>query len=608
MTTSDYVLGLSCFYHDAAAVLLKGGEIVAAAQEERFTRRKFDSGFPENAVAFCLKQAGIGLADIAMVAFYEDPLIKLSRLVESQIAFAPKAFGRTVRRVKDWLDRKLPVEELVWERHLPGYKGPVVFSQHHLSHAASAFLPSPFEQATIVVLDGVGEWACTSFGVGKGSTVEILGEQRFPHSIGLLYSAVTQYLGFKVDSGEYKVMGLAPYGEPLYVDLIRDNLVSVRADGSIVLDTAYFDFMVGSRMINMRFESLFGRPARQSEGPLEQFHMDVARSVQVVVEDIVDKVVQHAVAMTGIPDVVMAGGVALNCVSNGKLLAKKRVRRLWVQPAAGDAGGALGAALLVAHGPMGVLRVPDVLDGQKGSFLGPDFEDNSIAEVIRAYDFVATRHDDQVMPMVVAEILAQGNVVGVFHGRMEFGPRALGARSIMGDPRDPEMQRRMNLKIKYRESFRPFAPMVRRENVADWFQVDGDHPYMLITTPVADAKRKVVDASNAKGLDLLRMERSDIPAVTHVDYSARVQTVDGQRNPFSYAVLSAFWQLTGCPVLINTSFNIRGEPIVCTPLDALRCFMNTEMDSLVLGNYVLFKSDQKDQLRRDDFADSFAPD
>ena len=613
MTT---ILGISAYYHDSAAALVVDGEIVAAAQEERFTRKKFDERFPQRAIDYCLSEAGITAADLDHVAFYDKPLLKFDRILETNIAYAPAGFRAYARAMPLWLKQKLHTGREL-HRGLRGeYRRRFVYLEHHESHAASAFFPSPFEEAAVLTLDGVGEWATGSLGVGRGNRLELHRELRFPHSLGLLYSAFTAYAGFKVNSGEYKLMGLAPYGEPRYADLIRDRLVDLRDDGSFRLDMRYFNYGRGLTMTSRRFHDLFGGPPREPEGPLTQRHMDLAASVQLVTEEIVLRCARHLHELTGLPDLCMAGGVALNCVANERLLRDGPFERLWVQPAAGDAGGSLGAALFVWHQLLGNERRPVSPDAMHGSLLGPRFTTADVRAVLEREGAVYRVVDDEVQLCdVVADMLAQGKVVGWFQGRMEFGPRALGARSILGDPRDAAMQSVMNLKIKFRESFRPFAPAVLAEHASAWFDLPGEDaaPYMLVTAPVAAAHR--LDAADAllrqtQGLDKLAVARSDVPAVTHVDWSARVQTVDRHRFGRFRTLLERFHARTGCPVLVNTSFNVRGEPVVRTPDEAYRCFTATDMDVLVAENCVVLKQEQPTQARvtADEHLRQFAPD
>lgn len=601
--SEQYTLGISSFYHDSSAVILKGDKIIAAVQEERFTRNKFEKSFPKNSVDYCLKEAGITLNDVNSVAFYEDPSLKWDRIFTTYKHFQTSPF-KGLGKLKTWLDTKLRIEDAIYHQHLKGYKGEILFSQHHLSHAASAFYPSPFEEATILIIDGIGEWSCTTIAHGKGNDINLVAEQRFPHSIGFLYSAFTQYLGFKVDNGEYKVMGLAPYGEPIYADKIFKEVAKVDDTGALELDLNLFDFMTGSQMINKNFENVFGQPRRGKDERLEKFHFDMAASIQEVVEVIIQKIVKHAVSLTGDRKLVMAGGVALNCVSNGKLLREGLVDELWVQPCSGDAGGALGAALLTAYQEHGLPRTANPEDSQFGSYLGPKFSDEEILKTLEAYDFKYTKYEtsEELLDQVTDKIV-NGNVIGLFQGRMEYGPRALGARSIIADPRNRSMQETLNLKIKFRESFRPFAPIVLQSRTLDWFEKLQSSPYMLMTTQVRDDKLfKISDEDKKKtGIDLLSVIRSEVPAITHVNESARLQTITKERNGIVNDLLETFEKKTGCPILINTSFNIRGEPIVCTPYDALQCFMNTNMDVLVLENFVLEKKNQGKQLVRKEF-------
>jgi carbamoyltransferase len=608
-----HILGISAFYHDSAAALLRDGEIVVAAQEERFTRKKHDERFPHCAVQQCLATAGIGVEDVDYVAFYDKPLLKFDRLMETYLSYAPVGFRSFAKFLPVWLGEKLHVPRVL-RRELGGEpKHPFVFPEHHESHAASAFFPSPFEEAAIVTMDGVGEWATTSIGVGEGNKIRLTHEIRFPHSLGLLYSAFTYYCGFKVNSGEYKLMGLAPYGEPKYVDRVM-KAIDLREDGSYRLDMRYFNYAQGLTMTNSRFEQLMGQPRRRPESELTQFYMDVAASIQKATEEVMLRTVRFAHRVTGKKNLCLAGGVALNCVGNGKILREGPFEKIWIQPAAGDAGGALGAAQMVWYHLLENPRpVRPELDNQSASLLGPSFGREQIHEVLseRGVAFEEYRDEDELCERV-AELIATENVIGWFHGRMEFGPRALGSRSIIGDARSPKMQSVMNLKIKFRESFRPFAPIVLRERAHEYFDIrpDQDSPYMLIVAPVKEEKRKPVE-SGKFGLEKLKQLRSDVPAVTHVDYSARLQTIDDQRNPRLAKLMRAFERRTGSPVLINTSFNIRGEPIVCTPGDALRCFLGTEMDVLVLENFVILRSAQDPELTkvdREQYLASFALD
>lgn len=587
------ILGISCFYHDSAAALVRDGEIIAAAQEERFTRKKHDSDFPRNAVTYCLREANVSLRNVDYVAFYDKPFIKFERIIETYLAYAPKGLKSFLMAVPLWLKEKLWMSELI-RRELDGYKGEIIFPEHHESHAASAFYPSPFEEAAFLTIDGVGEWTTTSFGVGKGNSIEIQYELRFPHSLGLLYSAFTYYTGFKVNSGEYKVMGLAPYGEPKYVNLIYEHLMDLKDDGSFKLNMEYFDYCVGLTMTNDKFHKLFSGPPRQPETKLTQKEMDLAASIQSVTEEVMLRMARHVKKATGQKRLCLAGGVALNCVANGKILREGIFDDLWIQPAAGDAGGSLGAALVTWYQHLGNERRVGNRDTQKGSYIGPAFSDDYLEAFLRKNKIPYETCDDEQLPELVAELLAQEKVVGWFAGRMEFGPRALGARSILGDARSAGMQSKMNLKIKFRESFRPFAPTVLRERVSDWFELDRESPYMLLVADVKKERQRQMSEEEKRlwGIDKLNVARSDIPAVTHVDYSARVQTIDKEDHPLYYGLIEKFYQKTGCPVIVNTSFNVRGEPIVCTPEDAYKCFMRTDMDYLVLSKFILDKKEQ----------------
>ena len=602
-----FILGLSGYYHDSAAALLRDGVIVAAAQEERFSRRKHDARFPLNALRYCLDEAGISLSQVDHVAFYDKPFLKFERLLETYLAFAPRGFTSFRMAMPLWLREKLFQKDLLakeLKRLEPGvdWLERLLFSEHHLSHAASAFFASPFDEALVLTMDGVGEWASTSAAIGRGSSLEIFQEIHFPHSLGLLYSAFTYYLGFKVNSGEYKVMGLAPYGEPKYAQTILDHLIDLKPDGSYHLDQRYFDYCTGLRMTSAAFDDLFGAPPRQPEDPLTQRHMDLAASVQAVTEEAVLRMTRALRAQTGMKNLCLAGGVALNCVANGKVLRDGAFEHVWVQPAAGDAGGALVAALAAHHLTLDQPRArSDGRDSMRGSYLGPVFAQADIEQRLTAAGAHFEVLDEAGLTDTTAGLLASEHVVGWFQGRMEFGPRALGGRSILGDPRSPRMQSVLNLKIKYRESFRPFAPSVLREHVADWFELDDDSPYMLMVADIAASRRLVPSDSDGTlfGIDKLKVPRSTIPAVTHVDYSARIQTVHADTNPRYHALISSFHEKTGCPVMINTSFNVRGEPIVCTPEDAFRCFMGTGMDALVIGNCLLLKENQDAGLKLD---------
>lgn len=602
------VLGISAYYHDSAAAVVVDGEVVAAAQEERFTRKKHDARFPEHAVAYCLDHARASLTDFDAVVFYEKPLVKFERLLETYLSFAPRGFKSFRMSMPVWLREKLFQKQMLAKalrKFAPDFNPDqrLLFSGHHLSHAASAFYPSPFQDAAVLTMDGVGEWGTTSLAVGQDSTLKVLREIHFPHSIGLLYSAFTYYLGFKVNSGEYKVMGLAPYGEPRYARKILDTILDVKSDGSFWLDQSYFDYCTGLTMTNDAFAHLFGHPARDPTEPLTQFHMDMAASIQAVTEEVMLRLARWMRQETGRRHLCLAGGVALNCVANGKILREGIFDDIWVQPASGDAGGALGAALVGYHMFLGQPRLPTGAgrDAMQGSYLGPSYEQPEIETALRkaGAKFSTLSQDDLVR--TTAQALADGKAVGWMQGRMEYGPRALGARSILGDPRSPTMQKNLNLKVKYRESFRPFAPSVLREDVGAWFDLEKDSPYMLLVAPVhADRQRSMTETERALfGIDKLNVPRSEIPAVTHVDYSARVQTVHKETNPLYHALISRFRELTGCPVVVNTSFNVRGEPIVCTPEDAFRCFMGSEIEVLAVGNCILRKEHQDPSLKLD---------
>ncbi len=611
------ILGISAYYHDSAACLVEDGRIVAAAQEERFTRKKHDAAFPTKAIEYCLREAGITPSQIDHVGFYEKPLVKFGRLMETYIACAPLGWRSYLMAMPLWLSEKLWMADDIAEQ-IDGYEGDVLFGEHHESHAASAFYPSPFEQAAVVTMDGVGEWATSSIGVGRGNQLEIIHELRFPHSLGLLYSAFTYFAGFKVNSGEYKVMGLAPYGEPTFVKTIKDHILEIKDDGSLWMNQEFFTYAHGLTMTGTRMAQLLGGPARQPETKLTQREMDLARSIQDITEEVMLKMTAFAHRETGLRDLCLAGGVALNCVGNGRILREGPFDQVWIQPAAGDAGGALGVAMSIWHKHLGKprqsceslgtwerpsrsagtaaqhARPPKYADGMNGSYLGPKATDAEIKAAIDKGGWVARRLDDAVLADTVAEYLAAEKVVGLMQGRMEFGPRALGGRSIIGDARSPKMQSVMNLKIKFRESFRPFAPAVLRDHVADWFELDSDSPYMLLVADVREDRRLPVPPGSESlwGIEKLNVPRSTVPAITHVDYSARIQTVRRETSPLYYDIIAAFNRRTGCPVIINTSFNVRGEPIVCTPEDAYRCFMRSDMDVLVIDNYILEKTDQ----------------
>ncbi len=600
------VVGISAFYHDSAAALVRDGEIIAAAQEERFSRRKHDARFPRHAVEFCLGQGGVRLQDVDFVVFYDKPFLKFERLLETYLAFAPKGLRSFQMAMPLWVREKLFQKDLL-HLHLrefgPGFdwKRKLLFAEHHVSHAASAFFPSPFEDALILTMDGVGEWATTSVALGKDNHIEVIKEIHFPHSLGLLYSAFTYYTGFKVNSGEYKLMGLAPYGRPKYVRDIRDNLIDVKPDGSFRLNLDYFSYCTGLKMTNALFDNLFGAPARKPEDKVQQFHMDIAASVQAVLEDVVLRMTRALKHETGARNLCLAGGVALNCVANGKILREGIFDGIWVQPASGDAGGALGAALAACHMFKGQSRkLNGHADSMQGAYLGPEFSQGEIEKRLRSVGAgFETMNDDCILDTVV-QALCDEKAVGWFQGRMEFGPRALGARSILGDARSPAMQSVLNLKVKYRESFRPFAPSVLREDAPEWFDIDVDSPYMLMVAPVTERRRIAMTPEQERlfGIDKLNVPRSTIPAVTHVDYSARIQTVHRETNPRYYELIQRFKQRTGCPVIVNTSFNVRGEPIVCTPEDAFRCFMGTEIEALAVGNCFLRKERQDAALKQ----------
>ena len=601
-----YILGISAFYHDSAACLVRDGEMMSAAQEERFTRKKHDSGFPFKAIEFCLRHSGIRLSDVELVAFYDKSFLKFERLLESYLAYAPAGIRSFMKAMPQWMKQKLSMKDYI-EKELK-YEGKIIFPEHHESHAASAFYPSPFEEAAIITMDGVGEWTTTSFGAGKGNGFELYEEMKFPHSLGLLYSAFTYYTGFKVNSGEYKVMGLAPYGEPKYRDLILRELVDLKEDGSFKLNMKYFNYCAGLTMTNGRFNDLFGGEPRKPETKLTQKEMDIARSLQEVTEEIVMRIGRYVYRETGMKNLAMAGGVALNCVANGRLLREGPFENIWIQPAAGDAGGAVGAALIGWYRYYNQARHTDgKSDFQHGSYLGPEFSGEEILEFLNR-DGIAYH---ELQPGEVAEtaagLIADQKVIGWFQGRMEFGPRALGSRSILGDARSPKMQALMNLKVKFREGFRPFAPAVLAEKVSEYFELDKESPYMLLVAEVREGRRKKMSEEEEKlfGIDKLNVVRSDIPAVTHIDYSARIQTVHKETNALFYELISAFDREEGCAVVINTSFNVRGEPIVCTPEDAYRCFMRTNIDHLVMGNYLLNKEEQKPWEEKADWKKEF---
>ena len=606
------ILGISAFYHDSAAALIDDGRIIGAAQEERFSRKKQDSDFPDNAVAYCLAEAGYQLNNVDFVAFYDKPFLKFERLLETYLAFAPKGFSSFAMAVPVWLKEKLFQKSLLRDeliKHQPDFdwENKLLFAEHHQSHAASAFFPSPFDDAVVLTMDGVGEWATTSVGIGQGNTLDMVQEIHFPHSLGLLYSAFTYYTGFRVNSGEYKVMGLAPYGEPRFKNIILDKLIDLKEDGSFRLNMEYFDYCTGLRMTNEKFDALFGGPPRDSETQLTQREMDLAASVQSVIEEAVLRLTRSLAKENKSKNLCLAGGVALNCVANGHALRDGAFANIWVQPAAGDAGGALGAALSAYHlYKKQPRKVNGTQDSMAGSYLGPQYNEANIAECLTAAGAHFEIFDEKTIIAKTASALAEAKAIGWFQGRMEFGPRALGGRSILGDPRSPNMQKTLNLKVKYRESFRPFAPSVLREDVSEWFELETDSPYMLLVANVKKERQRKMNASEKAlfGIEQLNIPRSEIPAVTHVDYSARVQTVHKDTNPRYYALLHAFKERTGCPVLVNTSFNVRGEPIVCRPEDAFRCFMGSEIDVLVIGNCYLKKENQDPELKRD-YKDAF---
>lgn len=610
---ATYILGISAYYHDSAAALLCDGEIIAAAQEERFSRKKHDSRFPEHAINYCLKEAGIDLLDLKEVVFYDKPLVKFERLLETYLSYAPKGLRSFIAAMPVWLKEKLYLKSTLKKELARIADCKVVdlpklfFTEHHQSHAASAFYPSPFDSAAVLCLDGVGEWATTSAWLGKGPELKALWEIDFPHSLGLLYSAFTYYTGFKVNSGEYKLMGLAPYGEPKYADLIKDKLMDIKEDGTFRLDMSYFNYCTGLTMTNNKFNKLFGAPVRKGESEITQREMDIAASIQLVTEEVVVKLARTLRQETGEKYLCLAGGVALNCVANGVLLREKIFDDIWIQPAAGDAGGAIGAALVSWFDFHKGNRKQNGADHMRGSYLGPRFSDKEIQAHLAEHSAVAERLDDEILFRRLSEVLEQGKVVGWFQGRMEFGPRALGGRSIIGDPRNEAMQSVMNLKIKYRESFRPFAPSVLAEDVSEYFELDRPSPYMLIVAPIKEKRRVAMTEEQKKlfGVEKLNIKRSELPAITHVDYSARVQTIHADTNPRYHQLLKSFKDKTGCSVLVNTSFNVRGEPIVCTPSDAYRCFMRTEMDYLVIENHFMEKAKQPHREKDDSWKEEF---
>jgi carbamoyltransferase len=601
------IIGLSAYYHDSAACLVIDGQVIAAAQEERFTRKKHDAGFPRHSIEYCLSEAGLQVAEIDYFVFYDKPFLKFERLLETYLAFAPRGFKSFVTSLPVWLKDKLFQKSVISDALKDNFGDAVdwsqrlLFSEHHLSHAASAFFPSPFEDAAVLTMDGVGEWATTSLAIGHGNELSVHKEILFPHSLGLLYSAMTYYTGFKVNSGEYKVMGLAPYGEPKYAKLIKDHLIDIKEDGSFHLDMQYFNYCTGLTMTNERLDALFGAAPRTSESILTQREMDLAASIQAVTEEVVIKLAKGLKKSTGQKNLCLAGGVALNCVANGKLLRENLFENIWIQPAAGDAGGAVGAALAACHMMLNQPRVVSKSDGMKGSYLGPQYAQADIEKRLLAAGAVFKTVTDDALINLTAEALTQGKAVGWHQGRMEFGPRSLGGRSIIADPRSETVQKQLNLKVKYRESFRPFAPSVLREDVSEWFDIESDSPYMLLVADVAKSKQRSMTPEQEKlfGIDKLNVPRSEIPAVTHVDYSARIQTVHKETNPKYHQLISKFKELTGCPVLVNTSFNVRGEPIVCTPEDAFNCLMGTGIEFLVVGNSIMRKEDQDERLIKD---------
>ncbi len=588
------ILGISAYYHDSAACLVKDGEIISAVQEERFTRKKHDQSFPTNAINYCLESAGISGGDLDYVAFYDKPFLKFERILETYLSYVPIGINSWLKAIPLWIKKKLWIKELIKDKL--DYSGKIIFPEHHESHAASAFFPSPFQEAAFITMDGVGEWATTSFGIGKNNQIELMADIAFPHSLGLLYSAFTYYTGFKVNSGEYKVMGLAPYGEPKYKKLIYDHLIDVKDDGSFKMHMDYFNYCAGLTMTNSKFHRLFGGPPRKPESRLTQKEMDLARSIQEITEEIVLKIARHVKKESGMKYLCLAGGVALNCVANGKLLREGLFDDIWIQPAAGDAGGAVGAALFTWYQHLGNNRKTDNrTDFMSGAYLGPEFDNRRIESFLKQNGHPYQQLNTDSLPEIIADLLAYEKIIGWFQGRMEFGPRALGARSIIGDARSPRIQKTMNLKIKYRESFRPFAPSILAEHISDYFEIDRESPYMLLVANLKKEKQieMTEKQKNYFGLEKLNVVRSEVPAITHVDYSARIQSVSAQTNPIYHKMISKFNEKYGCPVVVNTSFNVRGEPIVCTPEDAFLCFMRTEMDYLILGKYLLDKTKQK---------------
>lgn len=585
------ILGISAFYHDSAACIVRDGDILAAAQEERFSRRKHDFSFPKQAIEYCLQEAGLAGNELDYIAFYDKPFQKFDRILNTYLTYAPKGLPSFIKAMPLWLKQKLWIKDIIASEL--DFEGTILFPEHHESHAASAFFPSPFNEAAFLTMDGVGEWTTSSYGVGQNNQIEIQGELHFPHSLGLLYSAFTFFCGFRVNSGEYKLMGLAPYGNPVYVNLIKDQLIDLKEDGSFRMNMKYFGYCAGLKMTSSKFARLFGGPARAPESEITQREMDIARSIQEVTEEIMLKMTRHVQRETKLNNLVLAGGVALNCVGNGRILRSGVFENIWIQPAAGDAGGALGAALFVWYQYLGNARQADKKnDSQKGSYLGPSFSNSEIESFLTSENIAYKRYKNEELLETTAELVVSGKVVGWFQGKLEFGPRALGNRSIIGDARSPEMQSKMNLKIKFRESFRPFAPTVLEEEVSNYFELDRGSPYMLLVAPVKDELR-VVESGDHSGLDALKLIRSKIPAITHVDYSARIQSVSKADNPLYHGLIKTIHAKTGCPVIINTSFNVRGEPIVCSPQEAYTCFMRTDMDALVMGDFVLIKADQE---------------
>ena len=601
-----YILGISAYYHDSSACLIKNGEILSATQEERFSRIKHDSNFPKESIVYCLNEAEIKLEDIDYITFFDKPMLKFNRLLETYLAFAPRGYESFSKSFPSWINDKLFQKNKILKelknisKLNTCFSNKLLFSEHHLSHAASAFYPSPFKDAAVLTMDGVGEWTTTSLAIGEGNKLRVIKEIKFPHSLGLLYSAFTYYTGFKVNSGEYKLMGLAPYGKPIYSEKIIKNLIDIKSDGSFHLDMSYFNYCTGMTMTNNKFNNLFDGPRREPESEITQKEMDLAASIQKVTEEIVIKLAQSALKITGMQNLCLAGGVALNCVANGELLKKKIFKKIWVQPAAGDAGGALGAALASYYLMLNENRIVDHNDSMKGSYLGPKFENSDVKLRLNKLSTNFKEYSENELVENIAKALADGKAIGLMNGRMEFGPRALGARSIIADPRSPLMQKNLNLKVKFRESFRPFAPSILKEDISDWFEMSEDSPYMLMVAKVLKSKR--IDTSNNEkelfGIDKLNIPRSLIPATTHVDYSARIQTVDKKTNPRFHAIISEFKKITGCPILVNTSFNVRGEPIVLSPEDAFQCFMGTDLDYLVIENIMLDKNAQDLSLRK----------